>query len=61
MATTAGIIELEKHLKLYNEEINFNILSNICLYGKCTKVKTLSLKDAITYALENKSDAKKKT
>jgi outer membrane protein TolC len=29
------------------------------LYGKCTRSKTLSLKDAITYALENKSDAKK--
>jgi hypothetical protein len=44
MATTAGIIELEKHLlnqTIYNEEINFNILSNICLYGKCTKVKHL--------------------
>jgi hypothetical protein len=62
MATTAGIIELENTLtktRLYNEEINFNILSNICFYGKCTRSKTLSLKDAITYALENKSDAKK--
>jgi extradiol dioxygenase family protein len=62
MATTAGIIELENTLtktRLYNEEINFNIISNICLYGKCTRSKTLSLKDAITYALENKSDAKK--
>jgi hypothetical protein len=29
-------------------------------YAKCTRSKnTLSLKDAITYALENKSDAKK--
>jgi outer membrane protein TolC len=40
-------------------KINFNNIPNICLYGKCTKIKTLTLKDAISYALENKADAKK--
>jgi hypothetical protein len=60
MATQAGITELENTYKtpINNEEIYFNGILDICSNRKISRIKSLALK-TISYALENKADAKK--
>jgi hypothetical protein len=60
MATAAGIIELEKTLIKPDYIMKRLILISFLTFAYMANAQEIiSLKDAITYALENKSDAKK--